>query len=49
MSKGHGANFSEGWLHKMANDGVLEDEKTKELVILDFERVFLQMNKTSRA
>ena len=49
MSKGCGADFSEGWLHKMANNGVPEDEKTKELIITDFEKVFLPTDKTSRA
>ena len=49
MSKGWGANFSEGWLHKIADNAVLENDKTKELVILDFEKVFLPMDKTSRA
>jgi len=33
----------------MADNGVPEDVKTKELVILDFEKVFLSTDKTSRA
>jgi len=49
MSKGHGIDFSEGWLHKMADEGVQKDKKTKKLVILDFKKVFLPMDKTSRA
>jgi len=49
MSKGRGTNFSEGWLHTIADDAILEDEKTKELIILNFEKVFLPMDKTSRA
>jgi len=49
MSKGQGADFSEGWLSRIADNTILEDEKTKELVILNFEKVFLPTDKTSRA
>jgi len=49
MSKGRGADFSEGWLSKIADNNVLEDEKTKELIVQDFEKVFLPTDKTSRA
>jgi len=49
MSKGRGAAFSEGWLSKIADDNIPEDEKTKELIVLDFEKVFLPTDKTSRA
>jgi len=49
MSKGRGTDFSEGWLSKIADDAILEDEKTKELIVYDFEKVFLPMDKTSRA
>jgi len=49
MSKGRGANFSEDWLSRIANNDVLESEKTKELIILDFEKLFVPMDKTSRA
>jgi len=49
MSKGRGADFFEGWLSKIADDNVPEDEKTKELIIQDFEKVFLPTDKTSRA
>jgi len=45
MSKGWGADFSEDWLSKIANDEVLEDDKTKVLIIQDFENT----DKTSRA
>jgi len=33
MSKGRGADFSEGWLSKIADDAIPEDEKTKELIV----------------
>jgi len=49
MSKGQGANFSEGWLSKITNNEVPEDDKTKELIVQDFEKVFLPTDKTSRA
>jgi len=49
MSKGRGADFSEGWLSRIADDAIPEDDKTKELVIRDFEKVFLSTDKTSRA
>jgi len=46
MSKGQGADFSEGWLSKIADDTIPEEHKSKEQ---DFEKVFLSMDKTSRA
>jgi len=49
MSKGRGADFSEGWLSRIADDAILEDDKTKELIICNFEKVFLPTDKTSRA
>jgi len=49
MSKDHGIDFSKGWLHKMADNGVPEDEKTKELVTLNCEKAFLLTDKNSRA
>jgi len=49
MSKGRGADFSEGWLSKIANDTVPEEHKSKELIVHDFEKVFLPTDKTSRA
>ena len=49
MSKGCGADFSKGWLSKIVDDNVPKDVKSKELIILNFERVFLPMDKTSRA
>jgi len=49
MSKGRGADFSEGWLSKIANNEVPEDDKTKELIVRDFKTVFLPTDKTSRA
>jgi len=49
MSKGWGTDFSEGWLFKIADDAVPEDKKTKELIVYDFEKVFLPTDKTSRA
>jgi len=49
MSKGRGANFSEGWLSKIADDTILEELKSKELIVHDFEKVFLPTDKTSRA
>jgi len=33
MSKERGADFSKGWLSKIADDAVLEDDKTKELIV----------------
>ena len=42
-------DFSEGWLSKIANDDVLEDDKTKALIVQDFEKVFLPTDKTSMA
>ena len=41
--------LSEGWLSKIADDAIPEDKKTKELIIYDFEKVFLPTDKTSRA
>jgi len=49
MSKGWGADFSKGWLFKIADDTISEEHKTKELVVHDFEKVFLPTDKTSRA
>ena len=49
ISKGQGADFSEGWLSRIADNDVLEDEKTKELIVYDFEKVFPPTDKTSRA
>jgi len=49
MSKGRGADFSEGWLSKIADNAVLEELKSKELIVHDFEKVFLPTDKTSRA
>jgi len=49
MSKGRGADFSEGWLAKIADDEVPEDDKTKAVIVQDFEKVFLPTDKTSRA
>jgi len=49
MSKEWGPDFSKGWLHKIANDGVPDEDKTKSLIIADFEKVFLPLDKTSRA
>jgi len=49
MSKGQGADFSEGWLSKIADINVPDDQKTKELIVYDFEKVFLPTDKTSRA
>jgi len=49
MSKGRGADFSKGWLSKIADNEVLEDNETKELIVRDFEKVFLPTDKTSRA
>jgi len=49
MSKGRGADFSEGWLSKIADDTVPEEQKSKELIVHDFEKVFLPTDKTSRA
>jgi len=34
---------------QIADDAILEDEKTKELIVYNFEKVFLPMDKTSRA
>jgi len=48
MSKGRGADFSKGWLSKIANDTVPEEHKSKELTVHDFEKVFLPTDKTSR-
>jgi len=33
MSKGRGTDFSKGWLSKIADDEVPEDNKTKELIV----------------
>jgi len=49
MSKGRGADFSEGWLSKIANNTIGEELKTKELIVHDFEKVFLPTDKNSRA
>jgi len=49
MSKGWGTNFSEEWLSKIADNVIPEDEKTKKLIIYNFEKVFLPTDKTSRA
>jgi len=49
MSKGRGADFSKGWLSKIADDTVPEEHKSKELIVHDFEKVFLPTDKTSRA
>jgi len=49
MSKGRGANFLEGWLLKIANDSIPEDQKSKGLIVHDFKKVFLPIDKTSRA
>jgi len=49
MSKERGADFSEGWLSKIADDAVSEDDKTKELIVQDFKKVFLPTDKSSRA
>jgi len=49
MSKGRGADFSEGWLSKIADTNVPDDQKTKELIVYDFEKVFLPTDKTSGA
>jgi len=49
MSKGQDTNFSEGWLSKIADNTILEDKKTKGLIVYDFAKVFLSTDKTSRA
>ena len=49
MSKGQAADFSEEWLHKIADNAIPEDKKTKELITLNFEKIFLPTDKTSRA
>jgi len=49
MSKGRGADFSEGWLSKIADINVPDDQKTKELIVYNFEKVFLPTDKSSRA
>ena len=49
MNKRRGTNFSEGWLSRIADNAVPEDDKTKELIIQDFEKVILPTDKTSRA
>jgi len=49
MGSGSGTDFSKEWLHKMANDEVPESKKMKEHIILDFKKVFLPTDKTSRA
>jgi len=49
MSKGRGADFSDGWLSKIADNSVPDKLKTKELIVDDFEKVFLPTDKTSRA
>jgi len=49
MTKGQGTDFSKGWLSKIADDNVPEEHKSKELIVHDFEKVFLPTDKTSRA
>jgi len=49
MSKGRGADFSEGWLSKITDINVPDNQKTKELIVYNFEKVFLPTDKTSRA
>ena len=39
----------EGWLSKIADDTIPEEHKSKELIVHDFEKVFLPTDKTSRA